>query len=346
MEIPVDEHDNRFSKSYDVPDSDEAVALAQKFFDEYGFVIFRDVISRDECTDLINDMVVLLQERCPDTVDPNNPRSWATALSHFGCPKGVNALFRPSLLRLRQNSNVNRSFATVLGTDQLVVSHDRWLLHRPPPSTSQALTKRNLHLDMNPWEFHGDEAARTSILNRLSKLSYGTNDRAFIAENNDVHQSFMPCVQAIVNLRDIDSVECGGTILVPGSHRTLASWMKQKFPSPSSVGPMQFKLSHADPLWSLVQHLTLRAGSMIVWDQRVFHGSTPNLSCDTRAGIPIKAFPARLLEDDHMRARERALAIERAMQEVNFEPSDLGKLVFGLHWKQPQQNIKQKKKFK
>jgi hypothetical protein len=159
-------------------------------------------------------------------------------------------------------------FETVMGTSDLIVNHDRWLLHRPPPSANEPLTARNIHLDMNPWEYLDDNASPT-IQKRLSALRYSCNDRAFIAENNDVHQSMGPCVQAIVNLRDIDSRECGGTILIPGSHKHLASWLANT--KKTKDGPMQYFLSHSDSRMALAQHPTLRAGSMIVWDQRVFH---------------------------------------------------------------------------
>jgi len=115
-----------------------------------------------------------LKERNPK-IDLDDMQSWATALSSFGCPKGVNSLFRPSLLRLRQNPKIVDAFATLLGTPDLIVNHDRWLLHRPPLSASAPLTKRNIHLDMNPWEYQ-DNSAKSEVMKRLSNLQYSKND--------------------------------------------------------------------------------------------------------------------------------------------------------------------------
>lgn len=339
LEIPIDEEDPRFSMSFD-PNTTTDMPLAKAFFDEYGFCIFRNVISNAECQRQLDDMMAFLQEQFLDShATLENPESLATCLSSFGCPKGVSGLFRPALLRLRQNELVHRALSTAMGMEDLIVNHDRWLLHRPPPSTSsQPLTKRNIHLDMNPWEYHADDAL-PAIRQRLSNLDYGGNNRAWIAENNDVHHSMGPCVQAIVNLYDISSRENGGTILVPGSHKTFDAWMDQQCADSRKrrVGPMQYTLDASNDseqmLMTMAQHPTLRAGSMIVWDQRVFHGSTPNLSStQIRAGVPLKAFPAWVLEEDPQRAQERGLAIQKELEKWgdDFVLTNLGRQVFGL----------------
>ncbi|CAB9513504.1 Phytanoyl-CoA dioxygenase (PhyH) [Seminavis robusta] len=340
-EIPVDEEDYRYSQSF-YPNVATDLPLAKAFFDQYGFCIFRGVLPKEQCGENVKDMMALLQERNPN-VDPENP-IFLTGLTHFGCPKRVNSLFRPPLLRLRQDPVLHRVLATVLGNNDLIVNHDRWLLHRPPPASSQKpLTRRNVHIDMNPFEF-ADETAKVEIQHRLSQLEYGKNDRAFIAENNDVHESMLMdgggVVQAIVNLRDIPSRDHGGTILIPGSHKTFSAWLGQcADANKRRVGPMQYVLDdNADrELLSLVQHPTLRAGSVIVWDQRVFHGSTPNMSSNFRAAIPIKAFSAVQLQQDPKRARERAAAIQREIERVGFETelTDHGRRVFGLDLRQP-----------
>lgn len=330
LEIPVDEEDFRYSQSFD-PFCEKEMADAKDFFDLYGFCILRNVVSQDECQDTIDDMLALLKEQNPN-IDLDDMQSWATALSSFGCPKGVNSLFRPSLLRLRQNPKIINAFAAILGTPELIVSHDRWLLHRPPLSASAPLTKRNIHLDMNPWEYQND-AARLQVMSRLSKLQYSKSDRSYIAENNDVHSSMGQSIQAIINLRDIEERSNGGTILIPGSHKTFASWLKECAGEKTKSGPMQYTLSNSDPLMGLVQHPTLRAGSMIVWDQRVFHGSTPNISHELRAAVPIKAFSAAVLRGDKKRAKERALAIQEQIRNAGFgdELTELGAAAFGLN---------------
>jgi len=335
MEIPVDEEDPRFSLSFD-PNNEGEVPVANASFDRFGFVIFRNVLTKEECDEQFADMTAFLQEQFPDA--GIHPETWARCLSHFGCPRGVHGLFRPALLRLRQHEVLHRALTTVMGTFDYIVNHDRWLLHRPPPSSAygEPLTKRNLHLDMNPWEFRSSRSSNEAkmIKERLSNLHYSDNNRAWIAENNDVHHSMMataPILQVIVNLRDITSREHGGTILIPGSHKTFDSWFRNH---PTCVGPMQYQLDHKDStMMALAQHPKLRAGSVIVWDQRLFHGSTPNVSFNyVRAGIPLKAFSAQVLREDPQRATERGRAIQAQLQrlEMEDEVTEIGRQVFGL----------------
>ena len=61
-----------------------------------------------------------------------------------------------------------------------------------------------------------------------------------------------------------------------------------------------------------------------------------NLSPRLRAGIPLKAFPARVLAEDPKPARERGLAIEKKLQHYHFfenvELTNLERRMFGLHY--------------
>ena len=56
---------------------------------------------------------------------------------------------------------------------------------------------------------------------------------------------------------------------------------------------------------------------MLIWDQRVVHGSTPNRSDSIRAAIPIRAYRADILRGCPMRARNRAQVITEKL--VGFE---------------------------
>ena len=42
------------------------------------------------------------------------------------------------------------------------------------------------------------------------------------------------------------------------------------------------KVDCDDPLYGQPQRVAMRAGSMVIWDQRMAHGSAPNDSCNPR----------------------------------------------------------------
>jgi hypothetical protein len=337
MPIPRDDDDYRFTQSFEV---DEAGSEApNEFYNDFGFVIFRNVISSGDCAETIDDFWSLLEEQ-QSTLHRDDPSTWNQGLTHFGMPKVNGAIFRKSLLSLRQDINIHRCFASIIGTDDLIVSHDRWLLHRPTRDVGgigidrpEWESKRNIHLDLNPWEYTSNNCLG-DIQRRLGELDYA-NSRSFVSEMNDVHESMGPYAQGILNLMDVTSTDNGGTILVPGSHRTFQNWIRSDSVDTKQrvSGPMQYKVHNDDELQSFAQHVTLRAGSLLIFDRRCFHGSTPNKSSQCRAAVPIFFTKSSILMSDKKRAKGRAASIERQINNVGFR-GDLtqhGKEVFGLN---------------
>jgi hypothetical protein len=329
MEIPVDEDEPLYSKSFSV---DEAVQdEVHTFFDEYGFVIFRDVITSNTCKAVIDDIWNLMEEATPG-INRNDPDTWNQGFSSFGMPKNVKSsvICRPSILRLRQNESIVQCFSSILNSDDIICNHDRWLMHRPTKLSehvyrSDWATKPNVHLDMNPAEFV-DPTCVAEVQRRLDSLSYGErNNRAFISENNDVHQNFGQVVQGILNIGDLPSdTDGGGTILLPGSHRLFQEWAKT---CPRKVvGPTQFHFGSLELAYA--QRPTMRPGSLLIWDQRLIHGCTINMSDQFRYGVPIRFFYKNQLSKS--RARDRAATVKRLIREAGFERevTDMGKRVF------------------
>jgi len=220
MHIPLDDEDCQYSYSFSVDQCDSEET--KSFFETFGFLIFRDVLSPEECSEVEKDMADFLHHH-------------GKGITNFGVPKGVNAIFRPALLRLRQKPTICQVFESILGTPKFVVNHDRWLWHKAPQDPNKPLSKRNLHLDLNPWDFFGKESI---VQDRLDRLEYGRNDRAFISENNDVHLSMQPCIQSLVNLSDLTDSSHGGTILVPGSHKTFQDWLPSAHVQQRQDGPI------------------------------------------------------------------------------------------------------------
>lgn len=76
----------------------------------------------------------------------------------------------------------------------------------------------------------------------------------------------------------------------------------------------------------------MRPGSMVIWDQRMAHGSFRNRSGRMRCAQFIKMYPRKAIENPE-RANARALVLINQinlLKAAGFEPSKLGEQLFGL----------------
>jgi len=393
MKIPRDEEDTRFTKSFKVPpiakDSkvygDETQNLADllDFFDTFGFVVFRDVCSDDECERLKSDMWGFIEETSPG-FSRHDDSSWDEWKGqNFGMPQ-MDPIFTKEFLRIRQSEKMYNCFRALFDaasggsaeenetkeemslsrkkkkkkkknkvnppqTNDLIVSHDRWLLYRKTEEfkdgnadensrhTGRWKTRRNLHLDMDPWQYYDGGSDKNVVSKRLKELKYeDCNLTNFIQEINDVVQSFGLSVQAILNINENLDAD-GGTLVIPGFHRYHEAFFTQHCSNATQKAKFasRFSVDECNPLQNLGQRVPMRAGSMLVWDQRLIHGSAPNKSSNCRFGIPIKVFAKRILEREgnypsRMEARAKTvLDLIRKSEFVN-EISDTGLETFGL----------------
>ena len=152
----------------------------------------------------------------------------------------------------------------------------------------------NLHLDLNPWSY-------ATNATDIESLSFD-NLRDFSREINMVSEASGPHLQGVLALVD-NHCEDGGTLLVPrfhtnfdgwrsalgriGDHLTVSKGNNWLVPRPGGGG--SYKFATNDPIYSLSRRIPLRAGSMVIWDQRVVHGSQPNNSDRPRIAQFIKA---------------------------------------------------------
>lgn len=107
-EIPLDEKDARYCRSFSVDESTSDTV--QDFFEEYGFVVFRDVISTYECSQTIDSIWDHFEKITP-TIKRDNRSTWDQGFSSFGLPKDNPSIvvIEPCLLRLRQHPSIVRT---------------------------------------------------------------------------------------------------------------------------------------------------------------------------------------------------------------------------------------------
>ena len=335
-EIPIDEDDERFHQSFSIDDFNNRPSEVLEFFDKFGFVILRDAVDEQQNQELLDDIWTFLEET-NDGFSRNDMRTWNEGLRRFGVPNSVNSIFRPTFLRMRQNPRIIQAFQTILRMERVIVGHDRFLFHRPAGNRPDWRGPKNVHLDLNPHEFESMVAGK-GLRKRLSMLTYTTerNHRDFISENNDVHSSMGLCLQGLLNLQDLSAYDgdmTGGTIVIPGSHNPGMWPLLHDDFTAMVVGPQQYKFDKK--LADQAIRVNLRAGSLMIWNQRLIHGSTPNLMTTPdriRVAIPIRAFSKQILIEQPKRAKNRARAIRREIKENRFESelTALGRQVFGL----------------
>lgn len=203
--------------------------------------------------------------------------------------------FEPLLVRNRQNPLLAKALAHIIeaeSTEDVMVSHDRFTIYRatvfddPSIEGKQFGTgRKNVHLDLNPWWWEEDS---NDIISGVNTLQYEeTSD--FIRENNMVASSMGRHVQCVLNFAD-NREEDGGTLVVPMFHRHLHAFNRLYMPLRKPIPWSLFSLACEEALLSYAQRVTMREGSVLIWNQTLAHGSCPNASKNCRMAQFMKAF--------------------------------------------------------
>lgn len=250
---------------------------------------------------------------------------------------GDASLWTKQIILNRQTANLHRAFATILRTDDLLVNHDRYGMFRPTKDHPERKTMTNLHLDMNPWNYIFDQDNSYQI-EVLSSLRYESDDD-WIDENNEVGCAMIGelHVQGLVNLAD-NREENGGFWLVPGFHKYLSRWTKENTEVKKKFGRhdqfILFDREDIPELYAVACHISTRAGSAILWDQRTMHGSRANQSQQARFAQFFKMFPREHPSMNTEREQSRRQVILSKFEKANINPdtdlTPLGKKLFGL----------------
>jgi len=212
------------------------------------------------------------------------------------------------------------------------VNHDRCCLFRPtknvitgpdsPPVDMPGWsTNANLHLDMNPWDWMGDGEKNRAA---LAELRYDRLNN-FIFENNQPSHVDGTQLQGVLNLAD-NRVEDGGFICAPGFPKYFDRYFRELKPNSNA----SFNFKPKDQVTGLGIRIAMRAGSMVVWDQKMAHGSLPNRSDRFRSAQFIKLFPRRTVSPE--RGMARAATLWEQIKNCGFEGevTPLGRMLFGL----------------
>eukprot|EP01038_Epipyxis_sp_PR26KG_P012397 gene12397-16628_t len=344
--VPVDEdgYTHSFHSSNYLKES------VLNFFSRYGFVVFHDVFNYHECLEARNGMWEIIESSCV-SFDRNDPVTWDTYKStgKYGL-SSRGPSFHPCLVRNRQNETLLHILAFLIGVEKndIMVSHDRFTIYRatkfddPNIEGNKFITgKPNIHLDLNPWWW---EESSPDVIIGAKSIGYNES-QDFIKENNLVVKSMGRHVQCVLNFLD-NREEDGGTLIVPGFHNNISTWNKENASIRKKLPWVTMPANIEETLLQAAQRITMREGSVLIWDQTVAHGTAPNNSTKCRMAQYVKAFSRsqtchamsaydqsiNMASNVDERLHRRACLLTRCLEESGAlnEVTPLGRSVFGL----------------
>ena len=263
----------------------------------------------------------------------------------------------PQFVLNRCNPKIHKAGSYLFGTDKvtificfdfvvcillkaslkLLTNIDRYGIFRPTINHPEWSTTKNVHLDMNPvyWATSKDKGASDQKI--LEGLSYKAK-MDFIVENNCVGtvDDGKLHVQGLINLLD-NREQDGGFLVCPGVHKHLYDYtMKCKLEEYSNLYGKDCHgfcvLPKDDHIFQVhAIRVTARAGSLVLWNQRLPHGSAPNFSERFRYAQFLKMFPKSYCSD--ARLKKRSEAVKKLLQNADIEIENLPSLakeMYGL----------------
>ncbi len=355
--LPMDPEDPKYVFSFSVDEvsceADSSLSSpASKFLQEWGFIVLRDVFSPADCAQTREAMWSIIEDTNKG-FSRHDPLTWDEfkAAGKYGL-SSRGPSFHPTLVNNRQNERLIRAIATLLQvpTNDVMVSHDRFTIYRSTILRDEehgdgarfrtGLGQKNIHLDLNPWWWlDGNE----QVIDGANTLTY-TDPQDYIKENNMVVRTMGPHFQCVLNFAD-NLDEDGGTLIVPQFHHRVKEWtstnIKIKKPMPFiSFG--KDGVTQEAALLEESRRVTMREGSVLIWNQTMMHGTCPNYSSRHRLAQFMKVFSRSQTygagSDEHVvqsykRLHRRSVELDALMRKSGARDlvSDaIGKFVFGF----------------
>lgn len=307
------------------------------YFNENGYVAIRGVLSKDECERTLHEMGSQMKKLSSE-FDINDVQSYdkAPIRNSFGIYTRV-PIYSQQFLLNRQNPNVYKAFSLLYNEDKIIVNHDRAAFYRPTiglnidgavvdkPEWKTGYTFPGLHLDFHPGSYKDSD----DLIKKREELTY-ENPEDFVTENNLYVESDGLQLQGVINLID-NREEDGGFQCVPKFPSSFDEWLSEKEFGDKIVG--LFNFNNRDKVDMKYIHSPIRVpvpqGSIIIWNQKMAHGTRPNSSDRPRAIQFIKMFPKRTFSEKRLKCRSKALRKLFAQNKFT-SISKIGKIVFDI----------------
>lgn len=301
---------------FELEDTDNILS----FFNINGYVVVR-VLTDEECKTTIDGINKMMKDK-NEKFDIHDVSTYHHVPVKRGFPVlGKQPIFDRTLLINRCHPNVHRLFSLLYGREDLLCNHDRVGFFRPTKGIEidGKIVDRDgwrsdyeypsVHLDFNPTLYLSDK-----VREDRSRLTY-TKVKDFLSENNmysanmgDDSASPHMQLQGVLNLLDND-VSDGDFRCIPGFVRRFDEWREGLFfDNNRSYARYEFSADvENDAKYLDVKKISCPAGCMIVWDQRLAHGTDPNNSNHPRLIQYLRLFPSSYLTEEVRGKRRKAL---------------------------------------
>jgi hypothetical protein len=261
------------------------------------------VLTKDECHATIHDTYL------PEGFDIDDVKTYDKldiVTNRYGVI-GNDSLFTHRLLTNRSHPNVYKAFQTLYDQKDLIVNHDRVAIMRPTDISmawDTPYTFPGLHLDVDPQGFTA-KGYDVEIKKYLKGINY-KDKGSFTAENNGKHYTMGTRIQSVLNLLDNEE-EDGGfqCVPMPDSNEWLREWVpKQKWTTEMEPnGRYFFDGKSFGKLGLCKTRVPCPAGTLIMFNATLPHGTMPNRSSKPRAIQFIRYSPVTDLEDYKARSK-------------------------------------------
>jgi len=343
---PLPLENEGFCKGFD---SEDAEGI-QQFFDTHGFVVIKQVLGEPEIHNTISeiwDQIELYSEKLrqqelqaknifqravafvwdSNIVKRTNPHSSTSIywpLSKHGIYPEIAK--GQQIFENRQSLPIYTAFKTIIGTDDLLVSLDRFGFI--PGSTTPTTTW--LHWDLNPWfatktEIPSYESNQTEESRKQCWLERwgrpNSAQKALLIENNNTTSLSPPPLQGFVALTDNKLGE-GGFVCVPGFHKKLEGWAKA---NPKTTEFTKVNVPKDDEIIKEAVRVPVRAGDLLIWSSALPHCNY--VGNKDRMVQYIKMMPASKYSDPQIAAAR--YDVVHSMLPTEFSLSPVGEIVFG-----------------
>jgi len=310
--------------------------------------VVRGVYEKSQMEDTVNEIWTDLEKS--GAVKEKDVQSWDNmAIAKTGI-FGDSVAHSKMMWENRQSPKLHRIYSNLIGTEDLLVSLDRVCVMRPTKGVPKYLGGEEkvdhpewktvdawFHWDLNPWFWTGE--GLTELEKQDYELEFQTQKKQaekswqhpqlaayrFITEHNGSKNTGLVKVQGLVALVD-SRQDDGGFITVPGFTSYLSEWTKKtkKYSGMHFVG-----VKKNQKFVEKAQKITMRAGSVVIWNSCQPHCNFSNNSSNFRFCQYIKMFPTSLGDPTPAELKARAVAL-RSLLPRSFKANETGQQVFGL----------------
>lgn len=262
-------------------------------YHKYGVVGIKGILSKQECEETIKECIdIIIQMGAGSGLCINDPETYDMAspyLNSYGVV-GKDPIMTKILNRNRLHPNVKRAYSIIFGVDdnELLAQFDRIGWMRPNSrQNGEYLGKYTtpfyspgLHLDIDP--VHYFEKEKYPIVREFLNNTPYTQVSHLFNENNVKNVMMGLQCQGVLNLIDNDQSD-GGFQFVESGHRLTGPWFQENKSRMDDSKPNgQYSFDKRDHQFSHTKRLPCPAGTLIVFDVAMPHGTRPNRSSVNR----------------------------------------------------------------